>query len=73
MALKSYAQLAEEYQAAIDAIVLGGAQSYRIGTREVSQADLATLERLAEKYRNLAGRESNGNKIRSQRGVPHGR
>jgi len=75
MALKTYTELAEEYQAAIEALILpGGVQSYSIAGRTVTRADLGTLEMLYMKYRRLAERyESSSGRsgLRSQRAVPN--
>ena len=74
MALKTYTEIAEEYEKAIEALVLpGGVQSYSIGDRSVTRADLETLERMYMRYRRLAERyegEDRGG-IKSQRAVPH--
>lgn len=59
MALKSYAEMAEEVQAAISAI-LGGAQSYSIGNRSLTRANLKELLELEKHYRSLASREAAG-------------
>ena len=59
MTIKSYTEQLEEIQAAITAI-LGGAQSYTIGSRTFERASLDTLLRMQERLMPLAVRETAG-------------
>ena len=53
-------------------MVLGGSQSYRIGTRSVTRADLATLYKQKEKLEDLINALSGGGGGRIKRVVPLG-
>ena len=59
MAVKTYAQQLEDVQTAIAAIE-GGAQSYSIGNRALSRADLKTLYAREQWLRKMADREDRG-------------
>lgn len=68
MAIKTYTEQLEEVQAAITAI-LGGAQSYAIGTRTFERPQLDTLMRMQERLMPLALRETAGVTAIRVRGV----
>jgi len=59
MTVKTYAEQLEEVQTAISAI-LSGAQSYSIGGRSKTSADLRTLQDMEKHLRAMADRETNG-------------
>lgn len=69
MALKTNEEMAQLFQDAITALLTGGAQSYRIGQREVTRADLRELRRGLEWYKTLAERDKRGG-MRVKRAVP---
>jgi len=50
--------LLAEYEAAISKVLLG--QSYSIGGRSVTRADLDSLEKGRDKYKREVARETNG-------------
>lgn len=59
MAIKTYTEQLESVQAAIEAIE-GGAQSYAIGGRSMTRADLGTLYAREEALMPKALREASG-------------
>lgn len=68
--MKSYLEQLLEVQTAIS-IIEGGAQSYTIGNRQLTRADLNTLYSREKWLRAMVAREElNDGYIRCQRGVP---
>ena len=59
MAIKTYTEQLEEVQTAISAI-LGGAQSYAIGNRSLTRANLKELYAQEERLLKLVARETAG-------------
>lgn len=68
LAIKTYTEQLEEIQAAITAI-LGGAQSYTVGSRTYERADITPLLKQEERLMPLAAREAAGNTGARVRGV----
>ena len=69
MAVKTYLEQLEEVQTAIGAIE-NGAQSYSMGTRSLTRANLKDLYMRENYLRIMVGREDNNNKIIIQYGMP---
>ena len=70
MAIKTYAEQLEEVQTAI-ATIETGSQSYSMGSRSLTRADLRTLYNREKWLRTMADREENSNgKVRIQYGMP---
>lgn len=65
MAIRTYTEQLEEVQAAISKVLVG--QSYSMGGRTLTRADLASLQKREEYLRPLAEREGNGGGYRIRR------
>lgn len=69
MAVKTYLEQLEEVQIAIG-VIETTAQSYTMGTRSLTRADLGKLYMRERFLRSMANRENNSNKIIIQYGMP---
>jgi len=61
MAFKTATQMAEMYEAAIEALVTGRTQSYSIAGRSFNRLDLSALEKLYQYWRSRAEESTFGN------------